>query len=430
MDIGVKPITWSELLRILCRDCESEESRRKAIPLSDDWHSSFAMFIRKALEVATSGTNGWIKNDIQRLPIIPLEDGSWTKPAETVYFHEIDDQIIPTNLGLRLLRPVACGTGEQRSFYIVLGVSDCRPKYLGDRIMEFQLSERAGSIANSYTMALHLKFLHYEGRDIAESDRRRLIACTSRNKWCRAERDLYFPSDKEHDAQCLVDKILSSGATDDSFSGHVVLHKEYFSIWNATTFHHGRTWEQWLRYFLGVRYFPRLIVRVFGGLKLSPILDKICKLDSVLFLAVLQQHWVEDYSLEIRPYQHQLSHLSHVRVQCVNGVQRELNRSFFPSPDLLKHTAGMGIDKLMPFLKLPSPSPSPDEWDFLMRQNVHFDDDLDFWLEALSVVKDATTLSPLEKPRSVQTIYESIGRLANKDSASKIKVSQSFTHHQ
>lgn len=421
--LGVKVIPWWEKIERLGHHVKNQQAVPESGALKDAWRDSFATFIEKALELSASSDQAkWIKRRLWDLPIIPLRD-RWARPSETVYFDQVEDQMIPTNLGLHLVNPDALTTGAQRRMYESLGVSHCDPKVVGDRIMKFQTQAVSTDSQVIRTFVDNLRFLHYTGRDIPSRDRPQLLAVTSENHIRRSMHELYFPSAKQYDTQKLLAGIREAKSSSISLDCDIVLHQSFLSKECKAAFYHGLDWEHWLMENLSIRWYPPLTSKT-ARATLSPIMSATLMVDSTLFLGTLQAHWNTEYSLEtILAGQAFLDHISSLPMLCVDGKRHALKDTFLPVEHLLELSGNLGVKSFLPFLDLPCPVFESHEWEFLEKFGVHSNSDLDYWLGSVRALRDAKDMPPQRKQESARRTYENLGRMANQESQQRIIVS-------
>ena len=367
-----------------------------------------------------------LKDRIWKLKFIPLQDGKWASPADSVYYPRIDEQEIPADLMLNLLHPQALGTGSQKALYESLGVSQCPPQMVFTRIMDvqFERSPRSGDIP---TAVLHWRFLHWFGKDISLHDRKQLFAYSANRNKRDVKEGLYFPSSDAYAAQSLLKVIEEARLPGKGIQTDLILNKYFLPENNPQTFHHGRTWKQWLEEIAIIRRYPPLlnVTSLFGGNCLSPILQKILEADSGVFLHTLCNHWPREYSHEYQSNRMLLNQIFQgVKVKCVNGETLGIAQTFFPTKELRENAEDLGVKESMPFVKLKEASPNELEWSFLKNFDVKFDVSLEFWLRSLTALRRVEGLSPTGMQASAKKIYEKIGHIANQETLESIKVSR------
>lgn len=417
-DLGLEDLSWDELIARLSSDVLGSSSTLKCTPLDDDWHAAFANFIEKALVASAKPKNGLkrIANAIRGLPIIPLSDGTWAKPSETIYFPQLDDLNIPSDLAFDLVDPQALLTGAQRELYESLEVSDCDPSDVCARIINLhrRTSIKGSTSTTTLNVLSHLQFLHKFSPSVSRNDRKMLIAETSNGKFRRAKSGLFFPSDHEYHAERLIDTVrLKDSTLITARDRDKVLHGEFMTPENIAVFHHGLKWEEWLAQILSIRYYPSLV----GGSEepsLSPIMSKVIEADSRIFLGTLRAHWVSSYASEVKNAGKVfVDYLRAQPVLCSDGSSRPLEKTFPPHPQLVQLADELGFRNFMPFLELSGSEFVLDEWKFLEKFDVQFGTDRDFWLQAIRSLKMAEYLPPDRIRSSARRIYEEIGRIAS-----------------
>lgn len=333
-----------------------------------------------------------LKARIFDLKFIPLTSGNWIAPNDLIYFPYVEDKEIPRNLYLNLVHPDALKTGAQKSLYESLGVSQCDPQTIVDKIMDYQLrrSKRKLGMKNYNTLTLHLRFLHFAGILLSPDKRQQLLAFSGcapfssalhrfssprERRVGRVANGFYFPSNDEYDTQRLLRVIEDKGISGDNFNPGLILDDSILRESSPPAYHYGRSWKQWLEDFAFVRSFPPLCSRFQAGLgfcyDLSSILSKVHEADSGLFLSTLRAHWTEEYASEYHNHHLDLKcRMRDRKVLCVSGASIKLAHTFFPTPHLNEKSEELGVRSAMPFLQLREALTNPSEWMFLTNFDV------------------------------------------------------------
>ncbi|KAI9657880.1 MAG: hypothetical protein M1831_004116 [Alyxoria varia] len=422
-DLGLRELTWTQIIDRVEKDLNRGDSKVKNTTLQDEWHVRFSELIDEMLCGEISDTE---KGRIWDLNFIPLRGGSWATPSQEVYFPRVGEQEIPLNLELKLVHPEGMCTGAQMSLYKTSGVSECNPDTVVNKILDFQLRKSkpwTGRIPVK-TVLLHLQFLHFAGKGLANAEKRELLAVSTDNNLHRAVDGFYFPSTDPYDTQSLLRVVREKGVAGSNFKPGIILDDWFISEKRPPAYHHGRSWTQWLRDFALVRRYPPFVTvndstRTY---RLSTILSKVQEADSALLLSTLHAHWSEAYESEYRNHEQDMNRDMRCRkVSCTHGISVELAEAFFPSTELNRIAEELGTRSNMPFVQLESTYPNQSEWRFLSNFGVQFDSSLDFWLKSISALRKDESLGLSEKRDSARRVYENIGLMVNLESQERIR---------
>ena len=282
-DLGLDTMSWDEMLDRLEADLRSPRSRMRKTELGNKWHTAVTGLLEEAL-LKDNGLQ--LKERLLDLEILPLQSGDWTSPStiepqNPIYFPHLDENLvsllIPQDLGLRALHPMACGLPERRDVYTSLGIIDCQDKLLIDKILNVHGPTFSGSWAN---IVSHLEILFWFGKEPLGTQRRYLRALNEDGRLRRSSR-LFFRSEED----CHTEKLLQfSNIKHVSECGF--LHNDYMTSKVKGEFRNQKTWKGWLESVAGVRYYPHLNDKL-NRSALSPVLEAVLQDNPSRFVPTL-----------------------------------------------------------------------------------------------------------------------------------------------
>ena len=387
--LGLKQIAAKEIVARLKLSLSSGNNPIHKRPLDDRWHTAFAAFAGKLMRDKA------IKNDVQQLEIIPLNDESWVSPSSMdsnpVYFPYVVDEDsvrieLPEGLGLRKLHPTAFADGERVSFYISLGISTCSHEVAIRNILEAHKAVKRSGNVYDFVRDLEILFwfgtpMEFRGFGSGSTTHADLWLVSDQNKLYQG-RSLFFPSDEEYHAQKLLAATPSIDFIDFGF-----LDPRYLKSQVRYKICHQSDWLSWLRK-CGILYFPPLLKWTSVGYVLSPAMKLIARDSPDKFVANLKEHW-SDYQFESTMVAKDLGSLP---VPCQDGTKQPLSTTILPTQQLLEKSRQLKIEPRLPFLKLPSQSDIQrlESWSFLGNFGVTCDVNAAFYLAALRLLNTST----------------------------------------
>ncbi|KAK6380880.1 hypothetical protein LTS17_005081 [Exophiala oligosperma] len=372
-------------------------------PLDDRWHTAFTGLVRRLLDTD-------VKEDVEDLNIIPLQDGRWVSPSslkvDKVYLPYLAEEYsvkieIPHYLGFQVLDLTAAADGERKSFYAELGVSSCAPNDVITKILERHRVKFGGPRRRKLsTLIKDLEVLFWFGMMPSPSERgqERVTLMSDQSKRHQA-RFLFFPSDDDYHAEKLLAKTPK-----EYWGDYGVLHEQYLESQVSNYKRSGLDWVSYLEKW-GVKFFPDLVHEVPNGWKLHPLMEEIAHDNPDSFVANLKVHWSDyrDKAARIT------NDLKEVRVPCLNGSAESLGDTILPTDELLKVSEDSELTGLLPFLKLPADFDShrPEPWLFLRMFGVICEADTNFYLRALHQL---TELEDAQLISTCATLYSGIAQ--------------------
>ncbi len=420
--IGLTDLSDHQMLARVCSDGKNPNGRLRSTPLDGIWHDYFIELI----EHFQNSSDSSILDAVSDLPIIPLTDGqTWATISDarkgdiyTPYAIDANDGniqvLIPENLGLRVLHPIAYQDGNHASFYASLGVSDCPSSELVKAVKQ-KYARRISDNAQNFLHHLEIFFWCGERSISLLPHSHRSIAIVDQRDRARTHSTVFLPTTQEFDAADLF-----SNTTFDENPGYGMLHERYLksSVRNGRP--HGLTWEDWLKTQAGIRTYPSLVTTSNGRHLLNPALKAVARDSPLKFVPNLRAHWLASYAAE--PWKSIQQDIASTTVPCTDGCSHPIQETLLPCETVLEAEKSLDLHGRLPVLLLPenSMSTGEEQWHFLHHFGVICDCDLDFYLYVLRFVRN--------KPRDpnlanvCQSIYERIASKAGIVHGEQVKV--------
>ena len=160
ISLGLKTLELVDVMERLQQDLKSPSSIYKAKETIKDWHTRVAKYLMTAF-------NGDCIPHVKKMKFIPLENGEFTSVSEgPVYFPNSDGHPIPTDLGLRLVKPEAIEDNTWRkTLFTALGVTEVSTQQVRKLIFEKYKSEASREKITVYQSVAHLRFLYWTHQD-------------------------------------------------------------------------------------------------------------------------------------------------------------------------------------------------------------------------------------------------------------------------
>jgi hypothetical protein len=328
---------------------------------SKEWHSDLAKVI---LEPHEPRGDGKYARALRRIPLIPLNDGSWRCPPskhDPIHFPATSGTTIPPGLPLSLVDKEACACPKRRKLFRLLGVKDCDIPNVIARILDYHTNF---SSAKSVHIIAQLKYLYKMRNHLRLGDMKKISF------------------------ECVASKLFREGSSTyaDISSGSEL--QQLFSGYSKAYFLDGRYFAEldpferaklaeWLCETADVALVPRLIDTSSYGLHrdFEWLLDN--KGDQVL--TILRQHW-SLYKQNITKKVKEA--LADCEFMCKSGNRAALRQTYIPLPPLVEKTQAFGNANDCHFLTLTSGDPK--DWKFLSSFGVGLEEGLDFHLWVLN----------------------------------------------
>ena len=422
--IGLKPLAIKHVWDRLEADLNKATSTMKDPQTSASWHSRSAGYLLVCANFQAQALKA-----MKNFELIPLRDGSWTSiNSDAVFHHETHGIEIPVDLGLRILAPEAAANPARKKLFDYLGVTYCDDSYVRKLIVGKYAKWSNVNLASSVS---HLRFLFYLSPEDEPIDRTIFLFDAEHNPVYRVRvalgrpemivDDLYMDIPGMYNVSSICPK--RSGIK--SFNIHMI-NPKYMELEKAATPLHGMSWNTWLEKYGGVLHSPRLI-DAHDSKKLSSFFDWIIKRRPNLLLGILKTHWQAYKGLfndtEKATESTILATLRGVKRRCSNGDDVPLCNTFLPLPELLKLAEELGATEDFRFLQLPSdlPEASLEQWGFLIIFGSGFEQNIDFYLEALRSISSRRTQDQNKDRSTLIKIYEAIEERARVDDHPRLR---------
>ncbi|USP80364.1 uncharacterized protein yc1106_07638 [Curvularia clavata] len=356
--MGVTAPTWKWLCKKL-RKLHSEELLEGKMQ-SAQWCSDLARIILESRH--RRGSTAYTE-DLGKIPLIPLSDGTWRcAPSEDdpIYFPASEGTSIPPGLPLTLVEERASNCPERRKLFQYLGVKDCNVLSVIERILDYHAKLSSTTIDDVIAQVQYLcKFRdHLRPRDM---------------------RKIYFAS------SVPIVSVLKGASTyaDISPGGEL---KELFTGCDEVRFLDDRyfldlkdkqkaTVAEWFRETAGVALAPRFISSS-GGV--HPNFEWLLANRRDRILVTLRQYW-NHYKQIITPAARDT--IGNHRFLCISGSTTVLHKTLVPLCELVEKTEKFAKADQCDFLSLPNGE--PEDWIFLSKFGINLKEGLDYYLWVL-----------------------------------------------
>jgi hypothetical protein len=384
--LHLEDLSTKDLVDRVERDLNSANSNMKSATTDDEWHTQAARLLTSLLPQDRSRIKA-----LELIPIIPLGKMEWTSAtAGTIYYPDVDNISIPTDLGMKLLHPKAIRNPARKQLFGDLGVAPALPKLVRQRIFEkYRLPDvgpKASIARLRYFWWTHADHNKDEGKQVEHVyvyNQKEKPICPK----ARVE-DIFFDTDDQYGVREL-------------FFGdeNLLLHPHYLQVPSPTEKSGQPSWKKWLSDFIGVQNYPPLTVRD-DPLQLSSIFKKVAKDRPEMVVGLLEAHWGMYHESMNECIQKQISD---IQVPCEGKdgmvIKGSLSETDLPTPALQRICKSFSVDEVFPFLKLPAPITESDhsKWSFLSAFGVTTKANLNFYLGVLEYYVERQQNHGLEK---------------------------------
>ncbi|KAK2755514.1 hypothetical protein FQN54_006454 [Arachnomyces sp. PD_36] len=430
--MGIKVISWGELLRRLGPYLQEENPRFSHPNQHDDWHTRVASLLRQGLESRT------VAPRIRSLNLIPITSGALASVlSANIYFPTDEHDIqVPVDLPFPIVDEQSTRNVARKSLFNDLGVKTCRSEAIRDRIYGRYVTPMSVSLSESIS---HLRYLYLAFPEAEELDSRvhylisQDLSSVYRRKATIGQQlivdDLYFETEGRYGTKALKQTLRYRSSLFGTTLGYTVhlLHSSYLDAVPTDAQHRSRSWQKWLETVAGVRRVPRLRQSPQRD-RLSYIFQAIVSNFSYLLLGLLKEYW-SSYS-EFDKSESVLRSLREAAIPCENVGSVPLQSTYFPSDILKRESCELSISDKIPFLILPPEysDPKTQEWGFLDKLGVGIEVDLRFLLESLGYL-----VAKIRRPEwgdDVQTslfkLYEELSDKASAGSEARQTIREKF----
>ena len=156
MSLGLRALELADVIERVQQDLASPFSNLKAKTTPNDWHLRASKYLLQSF-------NGQCIPQLKKLKLIPLENGDFTSVLEgPVYFPQSDGMPIPTDIGLRLVKP---GTFEdnkwRKGLVSAIGVTEASTEVVRKLIFEKYESKNSRRKITLSRSVAHLRYLYW-----------------------------------------------------------------------------------------------------------------------------------------------------------------------------------------------------------------------------------------------------------------------------
>jgi hypothetical protein len=396
-----------------------EHSRIKSPNTDDDWHTRACNLLNMAWRQSWSPSI----RSLKQLDIIPLQDGSWVSPdIGDVFYPKYGTVVVPKDLGMRLVDPMATRNETRCGFFDNLGVhridvpivSNIRERILSPPTLFGTIPSPESSVERMRFLFLtqHLypeegnlsgKFTVYNHLGVAKNP---------------SLTDLYISNDDPYGAELF---LRQKGRQVNCVNSRYFLEIPTIAPDSDLTLH------RWMHKYLGIRQHLRLVSSDRNSLSVECL--NTADTRPAEFLGFLGHLWPFEGHIVLMTAP-LLKALKETRVLCRNEKMEKLCNTYLPLKPLLDvHTRFLG-DEYFPFIQS-SESFGQDEishlWSFLVRNlGVGNKDDVSFQLKLLRKLKWANLdAERLDNPSRVIDLYQSLDaclRISQNRQAEKRKI--------
>lgn len=319
-----------------------ESSIIKSPETGDDWHSRVAKILFDA----------WLDRaeTMESLALIPLKGGQWksASDAKWIYYPNVDEYQIPTNLKLNLLVSEAARNRDRKRLFDRLGVQEPRVTHIRHAITIHHGSHDVILPNNR----MNLEFLYLTAHLDQDNDNP-LAYCKIKlydhmhRKRSPENYSFYFPGEDTYGAQQLLQPVGPGESCDSAPDIDVsFLHSDYMCCSLTQPDEENRTWRAWLSQ---MRYVRDVIPLTCGG-RLSEECLYVAKQRPEKFLGFLLRYWKSEGS-KVTGSKALIHALLSVKVPCENGNMYPLGDTYVHAKQLEYADRFIQEDEPFPWLK-------------------------------------------------------------------------------
>lgn len=411
--LGLKELSEAEIL------VRVNESQLQGTSLDDDWHTSFINFAEGFKEDEDAWSYlGYCKT----IPVMRGKQLSWVSESSLsktpVYLpYAVGEDsvhiLIPGDLNLSILHPIAYAVGDRLAFYQNLGISDCDDSVIVGAIIRRHKKEKNISFTN---IVAHLEILFWFNVESSRLVQGKVRAINVAGN-LSSPALLYLRSESPFSAE----KLLRH--TEQSKVNEWLIRPQFQRSPVKSYIRNGRTWKRWLTECLGIREFPQL-QDPFDADKLDAIVYQIAEDNPTELLSLLRERWQVEYATVCQENPQIQSEIAKLKFFVRSGASQEvLATTYLPTEDIIDAASECGVSDRVPFLQLLPRDEnksqfSIDEWSFLENFGVTCHVDLNLFLGLLSNVRNAEIEAT---PVMLKELYAKIGDFAKRGDESVVK---------
>ncbi|KAM0421093.1 hypothetical protein ACHAPT_011164 [Fusarium lateritium] len=424
--LGLKGFYMPDFIRMVEQDLQSPDSWIKT-RVSDDYLQPRVAYM---LSYHCKHRGSSAVSVVQKLPIIPLQDGRWLAPAagERVFFPDAAGLTIPEDVEFNLVHSSAAACSKRRELLKILGVEALSVGRVRERILE-RHNSYLGIPRPPQVLVQQLKFL-YSTHDDSVNDKneysRVVLIDDSETPRMTSHHDVYLPDDNPP-------AVCNDSSTEEAPGFKVdFIHELYLQDVPKPPHQDSLPWRDWLVQVIGLEVMgvPRLLRLADMGSSPQDLVQAcyyVARHRPEKFISFLAHHWMQEET-PIVPSEEMRQKLRNIKVLCQGRRMLDLQDTFLPFPDLESQCAWFLAGKAdFPFLQLEEPIERKDyslNWASLADSlGISSTDDLAFYLRILLAF--STVQSPTEDDS--QRVFELYKAIHGKYLQSTFKASEKPT---
>ncbi|KAH8586657.1 hypothetical protein B0O99DRAFT_585566 [Bisporella sp. PMI_857] len=263
--LGVRGRSYSFLVERVQSDLRRADSKMMATTTDGDWHARAANLLLITMRKATKG----VVKSLKSLELIPLQDNKWVSgTTSAVFLPNTVNVPIPPDLGINLVQPSAILSTARRNLFLELGVTTADRSDIISRIMLKYVgpftsvwSPPRPSLENSICHLHYLYFSLSEDHPVTKEiiflrdQEGRPVSCNGTDSM----EYIYFQQEEE---QYGAHKLFKPSLTENTKAPGLKVHflnAAYLKGAPVEVNCYGKSWEQWLSAFAGVKSYPQLL---------------------------------------------------------------------------------------------------------------------------------------------------------------------------
>ncbi len=399
--LGVESMTFNRFLEEL-----ESMSKKGFAELPPTWHEDIASAVlpwpKATVFRRSNGSN--LSTDqvrrLERLEIIPVQNGAWTSIAKgPIYFSNTDDHVeIPSDIDLRLVCAEPALSEVRVELYRNLGVECLKSESVVKALISSYRSIFAtpfATNATNVTLEQSVGHVHYLFTVSASDDFSLMYLFNSSGRQAEIG-TLYMDlaPDSSNSLRTLFGPLKQHSS--------MFIHSSYTDITKRMSKKEKSSYLSWLREQFSIAIVPRLsrkgkLSRDFCGL-----MD--CW-PSQSILSILRDNW-DSYKSKVLESQRLRESIAHWVVNCGNGKTRQLSKTCLPIKGLTEIASKFGRKDIFSFTSI-SGLIELNEWGFLGHFGVQTEASPQFYVWVLMEIRDSEENWCHEK---AEALYSQINR--------------------
>ncbi|KAJ4314946.1 hypothetical protein N0V84_008640 [Fusarium piperis] len=229
-NLGLTTFTWSDFIDMVNQDLQFPDSWIKS-RVSDTYLQTKVANLLGTYYATTKHSS--TRSLIEKLPIIPLQDGRWLSATseEKVFFPDTAGLTIPEDLGFNLIESTAAAHSARQELFKLLGVELLSTGSVRERIFQRQ-SRYSTALGQMRFYEQQLKFLYstHDSRFHQKTDYGKVYLIDDGNHaWYTASHDCYLPDDNPLGPRELLKPIVCGKNSTEKAPGFKVdfIHPSY-----------------------------------------------------------------------------------------------------------------------------------------------------------------------------------------------------------